>query len=347
MRKFLVMGIAMLSFGVYQGANAKEVLRFAYYLNPTHTYAAAAFEPFAKEVASATDGRIQINTFPSGQLGKSDASIRLLQTGIADIAFVATPYHGEELTLSQFYNLPLGLKGSELAPIYWRAVHEPGKIKEELQKLGLRVLLVVANPSYELQSKSKKYMALADLKGQKIRIPGPAYAEFLKDIGAIPTEIASTEQYEAIERNLIDATIYTISSWSGFKLNEVLHTTTTNLNIVSAVLTVAMNERKFAALDSKDQEILVDLGRKYSEEGQKAIEREATNAMKRYVEEDSLQTYKWSDEEVEKLDGYLSEIREHWVADAKSKGYDSGALVEEFERMEKNTEADNFDFKKY
>src|SRR3546814_11571188 len=94
-----------LAFSVWQSAEARD-LRFAYYPNPTHVYAEKAWTPFGKELGERTGGELNVNMFPAQQLGSAGDSVRMLQTGVAELIFIALPYHSQELPATQDANLP-------------------------------------------------------------------------------------------------------------------------------------------------------------------------------------------------------------------------------------------------
>lgn len=311
-------------------AHAERVARLSYYLNPTHVYAEKAVEPFAKEVNELSNGELVIQTYPSEQLGKAADSVRTLQSGIADIGWVTFTYHAQEMPASQIVNLPMGLDGTTAAAILWRATQEPGIIKDEWDRLGLVPLMIFANPAYEIHSVNKPLTGFDSLKGLKLRSPGAAYVETIKRLGAIPYEVATPEQYEALQRGLIDSNIYSFASWESFKMNELLKHTTVGNNIVTTGLAVATTPRFFNSLTEEQQALLRDLGRKYSAVGTRAAADLNIKALERYKAA-GLQVYEWSDEDKARLIKALDGVTEEWVDKAKAAKIDADTLFSEFQ----------------
>src|SRR3546814_17602077 len=86
--------------------------------------------------------------------------------------------------------------------------------------------MTLANPAYEFHSTETPLPDIASLKGLKPRSPGDVFAEIIRGVDAIPVEVKTTDQYEALQRGLLDGSIYALSPWKSFIVNELLpHTT--------------------------------------------------------------------------------------------------------------------------
>lgn len=319
-------------------AQAERTVRLSYYLSPQHVYAETAVEPFAKEVTECTNGELAIETYPSEQLGKAADSVRTLQSGVADIGWVTFTYHAQEMPATQIVNLPLGLDGETAAAALWRATHEPGIIKDEWDRLGLLPLMILANPAYEIHTTDTPLPDFESLEGLKLRSPGAAYVETIKRLGAIPYEVATPDQYEALQRGLINATIYAFSSWDSFKVNELLNHTTTNAKVVTTGLGVVTTQEFWASLTDKQRKCFKELGRKYSKVGTDSAASRNSEALERY-EDEGLQVYEWSEEDRIQLRDALGSVNEEWREEAESAGIDANALFSQFEEFRSDYEA--------
>ena len=91
----LFLSAAILAAGM-GGAQAVETLRFSHTDNPGGSRQAAA-EVFAEKVAEYTDGRYEVQIFPSGQLANDPKAIELLQLGGVDFTVSATGSYATHL----------------------------------------------------------------------------------------------------------------------------------------------------------------------------------------------------------------------------------------------------------
>lgn len=316
---------------------AAETLRVAIYAGPNHIFYREGWEPFTKTVEERTGGEVSFKIFHSEQLGKAADSVRLVQTGIADIVFLALPYHGQELPASQAINLPWGWDEQAAANTLWRAIHEPGAIHEEWERAGLVPLMIYSNPSYEFSATSTPLPDLASLKDLKMRSPGDIYGPMLRSIGVVPVEIKSTEQYEALQRGLLDATIYTFSSWKSFSVDELLkHTTLGNKVITVTGLTLATTPAVLERLSPKNREIMFEVGREFMKAGQAAVLRDDRNALKDF-EAGGLQTYTWDDTNKAALREKLATVVADWGGKASDAGLDGPQILKEIEAFRAET----------
>lgn len=315
--------------GATATAAADTTLRLAVYPSPNHVYFKEAWLPFSKEVEEQTGGAIKFNIFHSEQLGKAADSVRMAQTRIADIVFLALPYHGQEMPASQAVNLPLGWDEWTAASTFWRAIHEPGVIHDEWKRVGLVPLMIFSNPSYEFHSTTIPLPGLSSLKGTKMRSPGDLYGPVLKSLGVVPIEVKSTEQYEALQRGLINTSIYTFSSWKNFSVDEVLkHTTLGNKVITVTGLALATTPRVLNSLSPEHRKVMLDVGRKYMTIGQEAVLGEDKQALDDFVKR-GLKTYEWSAEDKKALQTTLEPVVKEWADKARSKGIDGARVLRE------------------
>src|SRR3546814_18236266 len=134
--------------------------------------------------------------------------------------------------------------------------------------------MVMANPAYEIHSTDKPLTGFDSLKGLKLRSPGAAYVETIKRLGAIPYEVGTPDQYEALQRGLIDSTIYSFASWESFKMNELLKHTTVGNNVVTTGLAVVTTPRFLKSLTEEQSDVLTEIGRKYYKIGRTEERRE-------------------------------------------------------------------------
>src|SRR3546814_2826642 len=53
----------------------------------------------------------------------------------------------------------------------------------------------------------KKVAQLSDLKGLKLRTPGPVHAEWAKSVGATPVNVPSSEMFTGLDKGQIDCAV--------------------------------------------------------------------------------------------------------------------------------------------
>lgn len=321
-------------------------LRVAYYVPATHIYGTGAIEPYVKEVVKRSNGELAVDIFPGQQLGKAADSIRMVQSGVADLVFMTTVYHSQELPASQYLALPHGLDGMATANAFWRATHEPGVVKDEWDAQGIVLLTAYANPPSEFSSTDIPLDGPDSLKGVRMRAPGEVLTLIADAVGAIPVEVTSPDQYEALQRGLIKSVNYVFSSWNAYKLSELLHHSTVGLNIYSTNPAIITSQKVLDSLTPAQRKLLIETGREYSVIGEQAVLDKDDADLKKFVA-GGLKVYKWSDNDKAWLDEQFSKVRKYWIDQATKSGIDGTAVAKQFEKFAAAAKADPKNFPSY
>ena len=159
----------------------------------------------SQTVSDLTDGKFQIQVFPSGELVPGLQALDATQNGTVEAAHtVAYYYVGKDPTFAIGSSIPFGLNARQQnAWLY----HGGGN---ELLNTFFANYGVVGMPGGNTGTQMggwfrSEIKSLADLKGLKMRIAGLA-GKVVERIGVVPQQIAGGDIYPALERGTIDAT---------------------------------------------------------------------------------------------------------------------------------------------
>ena len=97
---------------------------------------------------------------------------------------------------------------------------EAAYLREDYDKKDVVILGRYIFP-YNVMWSRKKLTALADVKGQKIRVISPEQADFIKMLGGIPVTLGTSEVAAALDRGVIDG-VLTASSGYGYVWRDLL-----------------------------------------------------------------------------------------------------------------------------
>ena len=161
---------------------------------------------FAEKVKFLTDGRIEIQVFPSGQLGSGLKVSETVRNGVAEVGHTWMGYDwGRDKTTVVFGGFAGSMDSERM--LHW--LYEAGglemwrKFREE--KFGVVSMPCFIRTAEAFLHSRKAVRTLADLKGLKIRTAG-AWLEISKNLGAAPVTMPGGEVYTSLERGVIDAT---------------------------------------------------------------------------------------------------------------------------------------------
>jgi tripartite ATP-independent transporter DctP family solute receptor len=184
-------------------AKPEVILKLAHSLDVTHPVH-KAMEYMAKKVKEKSGGRMEIQIFPSEQLGTEKDDLEALQLGYLAMSKTSTAVMEGFVPRMRIFGIPYLFRDSEH---YWKALKGP--IGKELllagQNKGLRGLCFYDAGSRSFYAK-KEIKSPADLKGMKIRVMNSTMSIKMVDaMGGSPTPIPWGELYTSLEQGVVDA----------------------------------------------------------------------------------------------------------------------------------------------
>lgn len=183
--------------------DSTEVLKLAHGLDPTHpVHNAMLF--MAERCNELSDGKLQIEIYPSGQLGSEQQCVELLQIGSLAITKVSTAIMEGFTSEYKALGLPYIFKSKEHA---FRI--QDGEIGKEIllssEPYWLRGLAFYDAGSRSFYTLDKPIYSPEDLDGLKIRVMKSIISmNLVKTLGGSPTPISWGELYTALQSGVVD-----------------------------------------------------------------------------------------------------------------------------------------------
>lgn len=243
--------------------HSQEKLRVADALPVGHYISEYAAKFWMQEVTSRTNGSVQFEYYPAEQLGKAKDMLSIAQSGVADIAYVATSYISDKLPLSSVAELPGSFSTScEGTLAYWKLAIGDGIIaKRDFEPNGVRVLFALSLPPYQLLTAKRKFDSISSAKGLKIRIPGGAALDAMVGaLKAVPVRISSPELHESLSRGTIDGLLFPYGSSITYDLVSLLKYSTIGENFGSAVIVYLISDARWKKLPPETQRAMTEAG---------------------------------------------------------------------------------------
>src|SRR5690625_3669219 len=162
----------------------------------------AGIEKLSEELKEETDGRINIQHFPAGQLGNDGQIVEGIKLGSIDIGMVGTI----QSKVTEALYLPFLFEDAEhMHKVLDGEIGETLKEKFE-EETRIKMIRFVYYPSRVLTVNNKEIRTPEDLKGLTVRVPEmPPMVETWKALGAKPTPIAFTELFSSLQQGVVDA----------------------------------------------------------------------------------------------------------------------------------------------
>lgn len=255
----IVMG-CLLILGIVHAASAEEkiIIRWSEVLSPPNPQA-VMMEKVAEIVAEKSNGRIEVQVYPGGQLGSSRDTIEAISLGMHEMATEGVshleswyPAVNAIQTMPYIYKDPAHVQRVLESPVGQEILET---IRE---KSGLRVLGAAYYGKRNVTTTSKEIKSVDDMKGFKLRVPESAvYIAFAEAWGAKPTPITFGELYLALKQSVVDGQenpLPTIWSAKFYEVQKYLVLTGHILDWRA----VMINDAFFQKLSPEDQTILTD-----------------------------------------------------------------------------------------
>jgi len=162
-------------------------------------------ERFARDLATMSDGRLNIKVYAAGELVPALQTFDAVSQGTVEMGHGAAYYWAGKIPAAQFFSaVPFGLNAQGMNSWFygggglelWQEIYKPyGVVPFPLGNSGVQMGGWF----------NKKIETMDDLKGLQMRIPGLG-GKVLAKAGGHPKLLAGGEIYTALERGNIDAT---------------------------------------------------------------------------------------------------------------------------------------------
>jgi len=247
---------------------------------PTHPSTTMVLQPFADEVFEKTNGRLKIDVYPASALGyKGSEMLRILQAGTIEAGQVLSCWCLGDWFDMGVMDLPLLFKDSH--ELYDACMLTLPLWQEEFAKQWDIQVIGFINEGEQIPSSRKKLTEFSDFKGQKIRTFYPMLAEMVEGLGASPANVAFGEMYSALQRGVVDGVITGAMTQVAIKVWEVSEYFMTGGGIGGYALNFnCVSKKAWDELPPDVQEIVLELGLKYSKVSRDVAEEKAVEAYK-------------------------------------------------------------------
>ncbi len=213
---------------------------------------------FAAKVKFLTDGRVDIQVFPSGTLSKGLEVRSAVAKGVAEVGHTWPGYDwGKDKTTVLFGGYAGSMDSERM--LHW--IYEGGGLEMWRQfneeKFGLISFPMFIRTAEAFLHSRKPVKTLADLNGLKFRTAG-AWLAISKDLGAAPVTMPGGEVYASLERGAIDATewgtLYENKSTGFHKIAK--YVIIPGIHQPVAPFEVVINKKAFASLSDRDKKLV-------------------------------------------------------------------------------------------
>ncbi|QUX97377.1 C4-dicarboxylate ABC transporter substrate-binding protein [Marinomonas sp. CT5] len=250
--------LGLIAAGAVSSVSAADLTLTIGHVDPqewTTSKKGAATEVFKNLVEAESGGRIEVNVYPSGQLGGETDLVQSTQDGTLSMTMVSGAFAKvckEAAVLEIPYLFPS-------APVAWEVLDgDFGKALSEhcLKESGLRTLAYGETGFRNFTNSKRPVAEPKDLTGLKIRVQTlPLYVEMVKAMGAEPTPIAWPEVPSALTTGVVDGQENPVSVIEANKFYEFQKYLTLDGHVYGTDF-LLINEDLYQSLSDEDRAII-------------------------------------------------------------------------------------------
>lgn len=309
---------------------AATTMRVADILPADHHVSKTMTQWFMAEVTQRTDGAIDFQHFPAGQLGKPKDMPTLVSNGVADIAFVVPTFVPDKLPLTDVGALPGNYGGScQGSNALWSLANDGVLAEEELAPAGYKAIMVYVNAPYEIFTADQPVTAVADLEGLKIRTAGAALDMTARTLGAVSVRMSTPEIYESLSRGTIDGLFFGFDSFQTYGFDELAKYGTLGGNFGTVFATYLMKKSAWEGLSPEHRAVFEEVGREAMARTCAAVD-ENRDATIQALKDAGITFNQFSGADLDLLAEKLEAVNAEWVEGLEGRGLPGDAVLSAF-----------------
>ncbi len=316
---------APLSAGLPAPAQAAEAINLTYsnFFPPSHAHSLLA-QAWCDEITRQTNGRVTFQYLPGSTLLKAEQTFDGVVNGMADLGMSCFAYTRGRFPVMEAVDLPLGYaNGVAATKVANRLAAElkPAELKQ------VQVMYLHAHGPGRLHTRKKPVKALEDLAGLKIRATGTS-ANLVKALGGVPVALAMPEAYQALEKGVVDGSIYPRESNLGWKLGEVVNYATDLSSVgYTTCFFLVMNQDRWQSLPADVRQIIAKVNLEWADRHGKAWDEADVKGLEFFLAQGGREVLTPSPQETEAWRKAAQPVLDEYVTRVKGRGLDGAGIV--------------------
>ena len=240
-----------------QQSSAKDAISLTYsnFFPPAHVQSQLA-EEWCKEVEKRTGGRVKVFYYPGQTLTKAKQCYDGVEEGLSDIGLSALAYSRGRFPAMAAVDLPLGYTSGVQAT---KAANDLYAKFRPAEFDDTQVMYFHAHGPGLLHTTQKPIRTMGDLAGLKLRATGNS-AKVAEYLGATPVGMPMPDSYQALQKGVVDGSLYPVESNKGWRLAEVVKFRTNSYSVAyTTAFFVVMNKAKWNGLPDDIKAIINEI----------------------------------------------------------------------------------------
>lgn len=182
---------------------------------PAGSTASILLDEWMNAVTEASDGAVTFDFYGDGTLHPAPEALSALTSDLTDITFVSNGFFPDQLPISNWDDVVVqsalssfGYPNMNVAGLAQQVIHysDDNVALPEMEAAGFKPLLPMLSGPAALTC-SQPFEAPADLAGRQVRVPNAVSQAENEALGMVGVFTPPNEQYEALQRGVIDCAV--------------------------------------------------------------------------------------------------------------------------------------------
>ncbi|RJG00001.1 DctP family TRAP transporter solute-binding subunit [Noviherbaspirillum saxi] len=258
-------------------ASAQTVMRISV-STAQNSHQGVAIDTLAKEVEKRTNGRYKIQAFYGGALGAEREATEAVQLGTQELTWTSTGPIPNFVPEVKIFDVPFLFRDYAHA----RAVLDGSIGQDMLKKFeskGFKALAWGENGFRHMTNNKRSVINPEDLRGLKLRtMENPVHIQAYKGFGIIPTPMAFTEVFSAMQQGTVDGQENPLSVITANKFEQVQKHLTLTGHVYSPGVFL-MNKGVFDKLSATDKQAFLDAAKVAAQANRDRVDQDEKTAV--------------------------------------------------------------------
>lgn len=256
-KNWLVAGaIAALMAASGSFANAADITIRAGLTDPLDTPYGEAMIEFKRIVEEGSEGRIEVQLFPSAQLGAVPEQLENVKVGAQEMSLFSPAYAGQFFPAFNVLELPFLVTNWDEAQAMLNSDAFKTLTDEAADVIGIKI---VGNFPYGFRNiaNSRRPVAeISDFSGLKLRVQNsPVHIAAFEALGASPVAVGWDETYQAVQTGVVDGLENANTVLIANRFPEIAKYVSVTRHLFGMLL-VSMNSDLYDSLSAEDQALI-------------------------------------------------------------------------------------------
>ncbi len=285
---------------------------------PIKSFGTTALNDFKKNVEGASNGSIQVETFPAGQLYNDKDAVNVLPTGAVDIGMCQMDFWTGKVPLIGALYIPMLFDNYDH---YYRSRDAiSAQLDKSLQEKAHVKLIGWFNYNDQSIISKDPIRNINDFKGKRMRGWGQYSSAFFQYAGSTAVSMGAGDVYDALSKGAIDGAMSTAVSHLSRKFYEVAKNVTDMSLEPVTPYAILVNLDTWNKLSDDQKKILMDAGQKSDAWSRDEAQKETKTAMAQLKEKGvNIITIEGKDYKTIQ-DSVLPKLKDHFLSQTGDEG---------------------------